>query len=261
MSAAGPALAGLRAALERRLPRRAEARRGGSRFAALRRAVSGVGVRERTGEDDAWGRDADRVADLAPLLDALAARCWTVERRDGPAVGPALFVANRAGPPGWDAIFGMHLLAREIEVSGPRGVRALVDARTAGQPFVFPQLVRLGVLRASRANAERLLREGWSVLVCPERSPGAAGAPSGPPPGAFGRGGIAFTAAAAGRPVIPVAIARPGVRSGSTRWRLAVGTPRAVATKGLDGAAATALCETLRREVCAMLRPAEGRRV
>ncbi len=252
-------LRGLRDALAKRLPE--WDRTPGARFspfelgALLRARLPRLGVKARSGRVDAYGMDEDRVAAMAPLLDVVAEHCWSVESDVAVLPTPCLIVANRAGPLPWDALLTTHLLARHT-ADGARP-RFLVESRLAAQPFVFPALVRLGALRACRANAERLLREGHSVLVFPE----TGGRDRAGRPRSFGGGGLVHTARAAGCPVVPAAICRGALRLGPTRWQLWIGTPRDVSPRKrgrAGGDDAKRVTDALRASVCGLLDRAEA---
>lgn len=222
--------------------------------AGLRAPLRRLGGRERSGHIDAYGLDDDRLRDALPTLDRLANLWWRLEIVAPLPPPPCLFVSNRAGALPWDALMVCHLLSRDVP--GATRPRFLVDSVLASQPFLFPILVSLGGLRACRENAERVLRDGQSIVVFPERARGSRGRGSPDRPGAFGGGGIVRTARAAGCPVVPVAIVGGRVGPRPKRWHLRVGAARDVSTsRHRDDA--RALTESIRRSVVEMFEAAD----
>jgi 1-acyl-sn-glycerol-3-phosphate acyltransferase len=119
--------------------------------------------------NDIGGRDPALIARALPFLEAFNARYFRV-RSDGhehlPA-GPAMFVANHnGGILGPDLFCTLALLWRRL---GPeRPLYALAhDFGMRHLPPLGRLLQRGGAVRASRANAERILGAGGSLLVYP----------------------------------------------------------------------------------------------
>jgi 1-acyl-sn-glycerol-3-phosphate acyltransferase len=173
----------------------------------LRALTQRFGMRERTEETDDFGMDPERVRRVQPLLELLRSRWWRVEVNGLERVpeGPVLFVANRSGLLPYDGLMVAHVVAKA------RGERArprfLVADWLITLPFAQPWLTRLGAVRASFDNAERLLHSGRSVVAFPEGLKGA-----GKPfrdryrLQRFGRGGVVRLALETGVPLVPVAI-------------------------------------------------------
>jgi 1-acyl-sn-glycerol-3-phosphate acyltransferase len=122
-----------------------------------------------------------------------------------PAAGPALLVANHSGVLPWDG--AMIKLAVRNEHPARRECRMLVLDMFALLPFLAPLLARIGEVRASQENGERLLRRGELVGVFPEGVKGI-----GKPfrqrykLARFGRGGFVRLALRAQAPIVPCAV-------------------------------------------------------
>ncbi len=119
--------------------------------------------------------DGERTADpalaarLEPILDFLYTSYWRVEAsglENVPPTGPALVVANHAGLLPYDGL----MIARAVRDAAPAGreVRFLVDDTAWDFPVIGPLTARLGGLRASQENAERVLAAGGVVIAFPE---------------------------------------------------------------------------------------------
>ncbi len=159
---------------------------------------------------DDFGFDRGFAARAEPLLDFLYRRWWRVEL-DGveqvPATGRALLVANHSG--GFLPYDGLMLQQglRARRSGGAEDVRPLVEDFVYRLPWVGPTLTRLGAVRASAENAERLLARERVVAVFPEGAKGV---------GKyyrdryrlqrFARGGFVTLALRTGAPLVPVAI-------------------------------------------------------
>jgi 1-acyl-sn-glycerol-3-phosphate acyltransferase len=179
-----------------------------STLADLPRRIATLGMRERTGEIDAFGADAAALASARPLLDLLFDRYWSVDVRGGvhlPDSGPYLLVANRSGLLPWDALMIAHAVERICD--GAQRPRFTLADWLATLPFLQPRLARLGGVRACRENVEGLLEAGHAVVVFPEGVKGAA------KPFSeryhlqrFGRGGVVRTASEMGVPLVPVGV-------------------------------------------------------
>jgi len=159
---------------------------------------------------DEFGFDRDFAIRAEPVLDFLYDRWWRVELEGVehvPAAGRALLVANHSGgflP--YDAL----MLARALRgrrADGVQDVRPLVEDFVYRLPWVGSALTRLGAVRASAENAERLLARERVVAVFPEGAKGV---------GKyyrdryrlqrFARGGFVTLALRTGAPLVPVAI-------------------------------------------------------
>jgi len=122
-----------------------------------------------------------------------------------PDAGPALVVANHSGTLPFDAVMlqaGLH-----DEHPTRRNLRLLGADLVYEIPLLAPLARKVGHTRASRANADVLLRSGELVGVFPEGFKGI-----GKPFSdryqlrRFGRGGFAATAIRARVPIVPCAI-------------------------------------------------------
>ena len=142
-------------------------------FDELRERLGQLGVAERSNEVDSFGLDPMTLERGRALMDFLVDRYWRVEIRGAerlPDAGPVVFVANHAGVIPWDGLVFAHCLARE-RLGWPR-VRILLGDPRVTLPFAQPVLARLGVVRACRENADRLLSQGKPVLAFPEGAGG-----------------------------------------------------------------------------------------
>lgn len=171
------ALEDLRGEIRSRLGDRRTAGPGSSELFALfdefRKRAASAGIRERAGEVDDFGLDADALAAIEPLSDFLIDRYWRVEvhgLEHVPRDVPCLFVANRSGLLPYDGL----VLARLLERAGLSRPRFLVADWLITLPFAQPALARWGGLRACRENTDGLLRTGRSVIAFPEGLKGAA---------------------------------------------------------------------------------------
>jgi len=180
-------------------------RRGGVAEAFIRLRM--IGAAERV---DDFGYDAAFAARMAPLLEFLYQRWWRVGLEGVehvPPSGRVLLVANHSGgffP--YDALMLAHGIGTRPP-GGGREVRPLIEDFVYRFPFVGPVLTRLGAVRASPENAERLLGAEHAVAVFPEGAKGV---------GKyyrdryrlqrFARGGFVTLALRTGAPLVPVAI-------------------------------------------------------
>jgi 1-acyl-sn-glycerol-3-phosphate acyltransferase len=240
---------------------------------------------------DRFGMDARFGARASPLLDFLYGTWWRAEARGierVPSSGPALVVANRGGAVPWDALVLRHALRRDHPAH--RDLRPLLDDAACGIPVFGGAAIRLGAVRATPENADRILREGGLLGVFPEGS-------AGPRPWSdryrihrFGRGGFTKIALRHGAPIVPCAIvgseeAAPPVSRGGwlaerlfpaaagvaalfrlapaalaplpSKWSLRFGDPIATAGRGAaaadDPAAVNEITEATRAAIQAML--------
>lgn len=159
---------------------------------------------------DDFGYDAAFAARMGVPLEFLYARWWRVEMRGVehvPAAGRVMLVANHSGgflP--YDGLMMAHGLRTRRGASG-RLVRPLIEDFVHHLPWVGPALTRMGAVRASAENVERLLRQEHAVAIFPEGAKGV---------GKyyrdryrlqrFARGGFVTLALRTGAPVVPVAI-------------------------------------------------------
>ena len=226
-------------------------------------------------EDD-WGFDPAFARTIAPLLDALYTRWWSI-RADGaehvPAKGPALIVANQAGGEPWDAAMLATALRRN-DVRRDDPPRFLAPDGAFELPWASTALRRLGGVPAVPGNAARLLAEGHLVMTFPEGGRGTG-------PGyarryrleRLGYGGFVELALRSGAPIVPCAVVAGGpgladrvmarvarlprlplplpVPPAPARWRIAFGAPIAVAQYGPEAAEDRALVLELSEEVLA----------
>jgi hypothetical protein len=140
----------------------------------LRRRFPDSALRERRGEIDAFGFDADHVEDLRPLLDFLYEHGWRVRVSGVESIPDVdrvwLAVEDTTSPP-WAALAIAHAIEREHP--SHRRPRFLVADACASLPFAAPELARLGGVNACAENAERLLVSGhWIVAPARWRSRG-----------------------------------------------------------------------------------------
>ena len=177
-------------------------------FEELRRRVNAFGIAERSGEVDEFGADDVVLQRSRRFWDFLQDRWWRIDVQGLehlPAAGPCLLVANRSGLLPYDGIMIAHAIQR-AHPAHPLP-RFLVADWLITLPFMQPYLARIGGVRASRENAERLLARGDFVVAFPEGVKGAA------KPfrdryrlQRFGRGGVIRLARDSGAPLVPVAV-------------------------------------------------------
>ena len=158
---------------------------------------------------DEFGLDPAFEEFVAPLFVFLYRRWWRVETRglaNVPESGAALIVANHSG-----AIFpydgAMLKVALRLEHPAARELRPLVHDFVFRAPLLASLMTRIGGVRASPENAERLLRRGEVVAVFPE---GLRGMQKRFTERyrlqRFGRGGFAALALKTATPIVPVAV-------------------------------------------------------
>jgi len=157
---------------------------------------------------DEFGRDPTFEKKVKPIFDFLYHKYWRVSV-DGleniPNHGRGLIVANHSGTLPFDG--SMIRLAVTNDHPSRRDVRFLVEDFVYYLPFVGTFMYRIGGVRASPDNAERLLKKGHLVTVFPEGEKGI---------GKtykqryhlqrFGRGGFIKLALKTGTPIIPCAV-------------------------------------------------------
>lgn len=159
---------------------------------------------------DDFGFDAGFHERVEPLLRFLHDRWWRVEStgiRHVPRAGRAMLVANHSGGSmPYDGLMIAHALEARRAGRG-RAARPLVEDGAYHFPFAGSPLARLGVVRASAANAERLLASDQAIVVFPE---GAKGSRKYYRDRyrlqRFARGGFVSLALRTGTPLVPVAV-------------------------------------------------------
>ncbi len=158
---------------------------------------------------DEFGLDPAFEEFVEPLFAFLYRRWWRVETRglvNVPDSGPALIVANHSG-----AMFpydgAMLKIALRLEHPAARELRPLVDDFVFRTPFLASLMARVGGVRASPENAERLLRHGEIVAVFPEGLRGMRKKfTERYRLQRFGRGGFVSLALKTATPIVPVAV-------------------------------------------------------
>jgi len=177
-------------------------------FDELRRRVGAFGIVERSGDVDDFGADPVELRRSRPLWDFLQDRWWRIDvegLEHLPETGPCLLVANRSGLLPYDGIMLSHAI-RRAHPTHPLP-RFLVADWLITLPFMQPYLARIGGVRASRENAERLLFRGHFVVAFPEGVKGAAKLfRDRYRLQRFGRGGVIRLARDTGAPLLPVAV-------------------------------------------------------
>lgn len=160
---------------------------------------------------DAFGYDPTFEERVTPALEWLLDRVFRLSLEGVdllPDAERVIFVANHAGALPWDAVVLRTALRRARPKALPaRPVRPLMEDAVMASPFLGTLMQRLGCVRASQDNAERLLDRGEPVAVFPE---GALGL--GKPYRRrykltrFGRGGFVRLAVRTKSLLVPVAI-------------------------------------------------------
>ncbi|GAB4348033.1 MAG: hypothetical protein Kow0099_30440 [Candidatus Abyssubacteria bacterium] len=165
-------------------------------------------LRNRSEHVDEFGKDPVYSAKVEPLLEWLYQKYWRVEVagiKNVPDKGRALLVANHSGMLPFDGL----MISQAVRLESPleREVRFLVEDMFITMPFLSPILTRIGAVRASQENAERLLAQDHLVCVFPEGNKGT---------GKlfkeryrlqrFGRGGFIKLCIRTKTPLVPVAV-------------------------------------------------------
>ncbi|MDP3937073.1 MAG: lysophospholipid acyltransferase family protein [Deltaproteobacteria bacterium] len=178
------------------------------RLDTYRHYLNNFGMRDRNYDVDEFGVEVDAHASIQPLVEFLFHKWWRVEVEgieNIPDEGAALLVANHAGVLPYDG--AMITYAVEHLHPARRRARFLAEDWSAEIPFATSLVTRLGGVRGSRENAERILRAGELVTVFPEGVKGS---------GKyyheryrlqrFGRGGFVRMCLETGAAIIPVAV-------------------------------------------------------
>jgi 1-acyl-sn-glycerol-3-phosphate acyltransferase len=165
-------------------------------------------MRNRSAQVDDFGRDPVYAARLESLLDFLYVRYFRVETsgiEHVPSRGRALLVANHSGMLPYDGTMVMHAVHREHPAR--RDVRPLFEDFVFHFPYLGTFINRLGGVRASQSNAERLLGRDEVIVVFPEGLKGVSKLyRQRYQLQRFGRGGFIKLALRTRSPVVPVAI-------------------------------------------------------
>jgi 1-acyl-sn-glycerol-3-phosphate acyltransferase len=165
-------------------------------------------MRNRSAQVDDFGRDPVYAARLESLLDFLYVRYFRVETSGiahVPSAGRALLVANHSGMLPYDGTMVMHAVHREHPAR--RDVRPLFEDFVFHFPYLGTFINRLGGVRASQSNAERLLGRDEVIVVFPEGLKGVSKLyRQRYQLQRFGRGGFIKLALRTRSPVVPVAI-------------------------------------------------------
>jgi 1-acyl-sn-glycerol-3-phosphate acyltransferase len=165
-------------------------------------------MRNRSAQVDDFGRDPVYAARLETLLDFLYVRYFRVETsgiEHVPSRGRALLVANHSGMLPYDGTMMMHAVHREHPAR--RDVRPLFEDFVFHFPYLGTFINRLGGVRASQSNAERLLNRDEVIAVFPEGLKGVSKLyRQRYQLQRFGRGGFIKLALRTRAPVVPVAI-------------------------------------------------------
>lgn len=157
---------------------------------------------------DDFGLDPRFAELVAPIFDFLYYRWWRVEATgldNIPASGRALIVANHSGMLPYDG--GMIKWAVRQQHPSHREVRPLVEDFVYHFPFLGALMARIGGVRASQDNAQRLLEKDELVAVFPEGVKGIAKLYRYRYQlQRFGRGGFVKLCLRTGAPIIPTAV-------------------------------------------------------
>jgi 1-acyl-sn-glycerol-3-phosphate acyltransferase len=159
-------------------------------------------------ETDEFGFDRKFAERIRPIFEFLYTVWWRVEAvgvENVPATGAGLIVANHSGVLPYDGM--MIKIAVRHEHPARRECRMLALDMFALLPFLAPLLSRMGEVRASQENGERLLRNGELVGVFPEGVKGVGKRYRQRYQLArFGRGGFIRLALRTGAPIVPCAV-------------------------------------------------------
>lgn len=159
-------------------------------------------------EVDPFGRDPAFEQKLKPFFDFLYYKYWRISTHgleNIPSKGRALMVSNHSGTLPYDG--SMIRVAVTNDHPSQRDVRFLVEDFVYYLPFLGTYMYRVGGVRASQENAERLLNSDHLVAVFPEGVKGIGKYYSERYHlQRFGRGGFIKLAIRTKSPLIPVAV-------------------------------------------------------
>lgn len=159
-------------------------------------------------EIDPFGRDPAFEQKVRSILDFLYYKYWRISTHGMehvPSKGRALLVSNHSGTLAYDG--SMLSLAITNDHPAQRDVRFLVEDFVYYLPFLGTYMYRLGGVRASQENAERLLNSDHLVAVFPEGVKGIGKYYSQRYHlQRFGRGGFIKLAIRTRSPIVPVAV-------------------------------------------------------
>lgn len=195
-------------AQKRLRPRSLRQRLAGLSPRRLSGLISQMGLSPPPKNIDAFGRDERVYQQLQPLIRYLFEDYWRVEV-DGlqhiPSHGAAILVANHGGVLPFDALM-LRYAIQEMHPAG-RVARFLLEDWFMTMPVMNVLMQRLGAVRGSQDNANRLLADGHLVGLFPE---GAKGVTKRFRDRyriqRFGRGGTIRLAIANRVPIIPVGV-------------------------------------------------------
>ncbi len=177
-------------------------------YEELRQHSSLPGQSDVSAVVDEFGLDERYLRRARRYIDFLYERWFRVKAFDTQNIPQAerlLFVSNRSGILPYDGL----MIASTVErhVPGAQRPRFLVADWLMTLPFTQPAIARIGGVRASSDNAERLLEKGDSVIAFPEGQKGAV------KPfrdryrlQRFGRGGFVSLAVRQRAIIVPVAV-------------------------------------------------------
>jgi len=177
-------------------------------FDFYKNVLGNLGQRDLEEEIDPFGMDRHLIQKIKPLFDFLYYRYWRVSTtgiENIPNDGRALIVANHSGTLPYDGAMIKSAIINEHPKR--KDARFLVEDFVYHMPMMGTFMYRIGGVRASPENAERLLKAGHLVIVFPEGVKGI---------GKFynqryklqrfGRGGFIKLCMSTQSPLVPVAV-------------------------------------------------------